>query len=211
MWYYDVYFDGVLKNCLYGGIELKHIPNILTIFRIVLIPFIVLSIVNNQFSLAIVLFTISSISDILDGVIARKFDFISDFGKLMDPVADKLTQVSIVCTLAIKGVIPIWIFIVLILKELIMMLGGLYLYKREDIVVYSKWYGKCTTVLIYLAVISSFLIEVFPVIGKEFSFLGYNITFDVVIYTVALMFAFFSLLSYIQEFGKNVLKKIKNK
>jgi cardiolipin synthase len=188
---------------------MKHIPNILTIFRIVLIPFIVLSIVKEEFLLAIILFTVSSISDILDGVIARRFDLVSNFGKLMDPVADKLTQISIVCTLGLKNIIPIWIFGALILKEFIMMLGGLYLYKRKDFVVYSKWYGKCTTVLIYIAVISSFLIEVMPTLGKKFLLFGYCVSFDVIIFVVALIFALFSLLSYIQEFGVNVLKKMK--
>ena len=67
---------------------MKHIPNILTIIRLIFIPFIVLAIINNDYLLAIILFTVSSITDILDGVIARKFDFISNFGKLMDPVAD---------------------------------------------------------------------------------------------------------------------------
>lgn len=192
---------------------MKHIPNILTVFRIFLIPFIIISIVKENFLLAIILFTISSISDILDGIIARKFNFISTFGKLMDPVADKLTQISIVCTLGLKKVIPIWIFGALILKELIMMIGGLYLYKRKDFVVYSKWYGKCTTVLIYIAVISSFLIEAVPSLGKKFCIFGYCATFDVIIFMVALVFALFSLLSYIQEFGVNVLnaKKVNNK
>ncbi len=190
---------------------MKYIPNILTVFRIILIPFIVLSIVNGNFLLSIILFTISSISDILDGVIARKFDYISNFGKLMDPAADKLTQISIVCTLGIKKIIPIWIFVILILKELIMMIGGLYLYKRKDFVVYSKWYGKCTTVLIYIAVVSSFLIEVIPTLGKNIMIFGYNMSFDVIIFIVALVFALFSLLSYIQEFGVNILKNRKNK
>ena len=188
---------------------LKHIPNILTIIRILFIPFIVFSIMQNEYQMAIILFTLSSITDILDGVIARKFDFISNFGKLMDPVADKLTQVSIVFTLAYKLVIPMWIFAGLIFKEFIMMLGAFLLYKKKDVVVSSKWYGKLTTVLIYMAVVSSFLIKVFPVLGRKFFFLGYNMTFDMIIYIVAMTLALFSLLSYIQFFGKDLLENKK--
>ncbi len=190
---------------------MKHIPNILTVLRIIFIPFIVYAIINNNFILAIMIFTISSITDILDGIIARKFDFISTFGKLMDPVADKLTQVAITTTLAIEEIISWWIVAFIVLKELIMMSGGLYLYKRKDIVVHSKWFGKVTTVFIYIAVICSFLIEVFPEIGFEITLGKGNVTFDVLLYIIALSFAFFSLLSYIQLFWADAIRKGKKR
>ena len=74
---------------------LKYIPNILTVLRFFLIPFILLFLVNDEFILAIIFLTISGITDILDGTIARKFNFITNFGKLIDPLADKITQLSI--------------------------------------------------------------------------------------------------------------------
>ncbi|MBQ9280220.1 MAG: CDP-alcohol phosphatidyltransferase family protein [Clostridia bacterium] len=186
---------------------LKQIPNILTILRFILIPFIIIAISEEQYILAVILFTVSSITDVLDGVIARKFNFITDFGKLMDPVADKLTQISIIGTLCLYDILPIWMVIVLVLKEFIMVVGAALLYKRKDVVVTSKWYGKLTTVLIYLAVVSSLVIKIFPSIGHKFSFLGYDMTFDIVIYLLAFIFALFSLLSYIQHFGKLLFRK----
>ena len=81
------------------------------------------------------------------------------------------------------------------------------MYKQKDVVVSSKWYGKVTTVLIYLAVVSSFLIKIIPSISNEFLFGKYYITFDLLIYLIALIFALFSFLSYIQYFGKDILKK----
>ncbi len=186
---------------------IKQIPNILTITRILFIPFIVLSIVKNEYVLAFILFTISAITDILDGIIARRFKLESNFGKFMDPVADKLTQVSILLTLSLKRVIPIWIFAFVICKEILMMIGGAFLYKKRDVVVYSKWYGKLTTVLIYLAVVSSFIIKVFPSLGAKFKFFGYDVTFDIVIYILALILALYSFLSYAQFFGKDIIKK----
>lgn len=186
--------------------KLKHIPNILTICRLMFIPFIVGAIISEDFILAIILFTLSSITDVLDGIIARKFNFISNFGKLMDPVADKLTQVAITFTLAANGVIPVWIVIALVTKEMVMIGGGLYLYKRKDVVVHSKWYGKLTTVLIYVAVVSSFLINIIPELQFTLSYFGHNVTFDIVIYAVAMTFAAFSLLSYIQYFWKDIFK-----
>ena len=65
----------------------KYIPNILSIFRFILIPFIVISIYTSNFILAFILFTISGITDILDGFIARKFDFVSDFRKIARPLS----------------------------------------------------------------------------------------------------------------------------
>ena len=81
---------------------MKHIPNILTVIRFIFIPSIVVSIIYDNYLLALILFTLSSLTDVLDGKIARKYNAISDFGKLMDPLADKLTQLSVLLTLSIK-------------------------------------------------------------------------------------------------------------
>lgn len=186
---------------------IKHIPNILTIIRFIFIPFIIVSIALNNYITAIILFTLSSITDVLDGFIARHFNAISDFGKLMDPLADKCTQLSILLTLALKGIIPVWIFVILILKELIMISGASFLYGK-NLVVSSKWYGKLTTVLIYLAIILSCL-------GKVYDLK----LIDVYVYYIAVFFAMFSLISYFNYFYKNgylpnkeeIKKSIKNK
>ena len=68
---------------------LKHVPNILTVARFFLIPFIIYFIVVDQYVMAFIFLTLSGITDILDGFIARKFNFITNFGKLIDPLADK--------------------------------------------------------------------------------------------------------------------------
>lgn len=173
---------------------IKHIPNILTIIRFIFIPSIVLALVNDNYLLALILFTLSSFTDVLDGKIARKYNAISDFGKLMDPLADKLTQLSVLLTLAIKNVIPWWIVLVLVLKETVMISGASFLYGKS-LVVSSKWYGKLTTVLIYIAVVSSCLI-------KTYDF----IRFDIYIYALAVVFAIFSLIKYfIYFYGRGYL------
>lgn len=99
---------------------LKHVPNILTLVRFILIAPIVIAIANEEFILAVAILTISGITDVLDGWIARKFNFITDFGKLMDPFADKATQIAILVTLAVKGIIPFWILAVVVIKEFAM-------------------------------------------------------------------------------------------
>ena len=86
----------------------KHIPNILTIIRFLLIPFILYFIFTEKFVEAFIFFTISGITDVADGFIARKFNFITDFGKLIDPLADKATQVCVLLALVLNNIIPLF-------------------------------------------------------------------------------------------------------
>ena len=109
----------------------------------------------------------------------------------MDPLADKLTQLSILLTLAIKNVIPWWIVVILVLKETVMIAGASFLYGKS-LVVSSKWYGKLTTVLIYIAVVSSCIIKIY----------GFY-RFDIYIYALAVLFAIFSLIMYFIYFYGN--------
>ncbi len=98
----------------------KHIPNILSLLRLILIAPIVIYIAEEKYIIALIFLILSGITDVLDGTIARKFNFITDVGKLLDPFADKATQVAILVTLAIKGVIPFWILSIVVIKEFAM-------------------------------------------------------------------------------------------
>ena len=170
---------------------LKHIPNILTILRFIFIPIILYFIFTGNYILGIVFFTISGITDVLDGFIARKFNLVSNFGKLMDPLADKLTQIATLTSLVITDIIPIWILIIVLAKEFIMIVGASFLYGK-DVVVYSKWYGKLATVLFYLAIVCSLLINQFH----------FNISFriDLYLYYFAILATIFSLVMYAIQF-----------
>lgn len=171
----------------------RQIPNILTIFRFILIPFIVINLVYDSYIAAFIIFTISGLTDILDGFIARKYNFITNFGKLIDPLADKCTQIITLGTLAIKNIIPMWIIIIVILKEFIMVAGASFLYGKE-LVVSSRWYGKLATVLFYIAIVCSLFIKQF-----DFSF-----DFSIYIYYLALISTIFSLIMYIKAFYMQV-------
>ena len=74
---------------------MKHVPNLLTLIRFILVPFIIVLVFQEKYLEAFIVLTTSGLTDVLDGYIARKFNFITDFGKLMDPLADKVTQISI--------------------------------------------------------------------------------------------------------------------
>ena len=164
----------------------KHVPNILTIIRFLFIPIILYYIFTGNYLLGFIFFTVSGITDILDGCIARKFNLISNFGKLMDPLADKLTQISVLAALVIVNIIPVWILIIVVLKELIMVIGASFLYGK-DVVVYSKWYGKLATVLFYLAIVVS-------LITRQFELTGLWVELDMILYCVAIFITLFALI-----------------
>ena len=188
----------------------RHIPNALTILRFILIPFIVYYIAKEKYVDAFIYLTISGITDVLDGIIARKFNFITNFGKLIDPLADKATQISILVTLSLKNIIPIWILVIVFLKEFVMVSGASFLYGKE-LVVSSRWYGKLSTVLFYIAIVSSFFIRYW----NSIAIVPENSVcilpeFDIYIYYLALISTIFSLVMYYITFYKQGYLKKEN-
>ena len=167
----------------------KHLPNILTIIRFLLIPLILYFIFTGNYLFAFVFFTVSGITDIADGCIARKFNLISNFGKLMDPLADKLTQISVLAALVIVKIIPVWILAIVLLKEFTRVVGASFLY-GQDVVVYSRWYGKLATVLFYLAIVVSLLLS-------KFNLTGIWSNLDMFLYYIALIATVFALIMYV--------------
>lgn len=188
----------------------KHIPNALTILRFILIPFIIVYIVKDKYLEAFIFLTLSGLTDILDGTIARKFNFITTFGKLIDPLADKATQISILVTLALKDIIPMWILMIVFIKEFVMVAGASFLYGKE-LVVSSRWFGKLATVLFYLAIVCSFGIKYWNSIaltpGNSIALLP---QFDIYIYYLALASTIFSLIMYYITFYKQGYLKKEN-
>lgn len=128
------------------------VPNILTLLRLACIPWMAREIYASQgySKLSAGLFLGIWFTDVLDGWIARHFNQVSDVGKLLDPLTDKIFQVTTAVMMCVVGRLPIWVPVFMISKELIMIVGGAFLFKRKY-VVSAKWYGKLTTVLIALA------------------------------------------------------------
>lgn len=143
--------------------DLLTIPNILTYFRFILVPvFIILYIKFDTFPQtlwAIACVAASAITDIADGKIARKTNQITDIGKIMDPVADKLMEFAMMFCIAIRYPRVIILFIAFALKEIISLCFSGYLFKHGKNIGGAMWCGKLCTVILY-AVLLSFL--VFP-------------------------------------------------
>ena len=126
------------------------VPNILSFFRLCLIPVIVWLYVGKQDYLwTLLILTLSGIKDIVDGIIARKFNMISDFGKAFDPVADKLTQMAMLFCLVSRFKYMIIPFILLVVKEVTTGITALISIKRTGTVKGAVWHGKLTTVSLY--------------------------------------------------------------
>lgn len=135
--------------------DIWNVPNVLTMIRLALIPVFVALFATGHDKLALLTFLIASFTDFLDGYLARKHHQITNFGKLMDPLADKVMVCTALLCQGIVGVFP-WIAIAIVMaKELMMIIGGTYMLRR-GIVVYSNLLGKSAQVSFIVALTLSF-------------------------------------------------------
>ncbi|MBQ9751124.1 MAG: CDP-alcohol phosphatidyltransferase family protein [Clostridia bacterium] len=126
------------------------IPNILSFFRLCLIPVIVWLYVGKQDYLwTLLILTLSGVTDIVDGIIARKFNMVSNFGKAFDPVADKLTQMAMLFCLVSRFKYMMIPFVLLVVKEVFTGITALVSIKKTNTVKGAVWHGKLTTVSLY--------------------------------------------------------------
>ena len=153
--------DHVVKSRLTKK-DILTIPNLLSVIRILLIPVIVILYAREQLIAAVVIILLSGLTDVVDGKIARKFNMVSDFGKFLDPVADKLTQAALAVCLFSRYPAMIGLFLLMAVKEGLQFFWGLKALKATDNLDSSNWYGKVCTVLLYMVMIVLFLFPGIP-------------------------------------------------
>lgn len=134
----------------------RHTPNILTLLRLLAVPVMAVWMVSGKWIDSLILFLAAEFTDILDGYIARRFNFISNFGKLADPLADKLIQITALFLLARGDRLPYYFFYILCGKELAMVIGSLFFLKK-DVVVSSNWVGKSAALVLFTGIVMAFL------------------------------------------------------
>lgn len=140
------------------------IPNALSLFRILLIPLFVRLYLTPGCSFASVLVVaLSGVTDVADGYIARHFNMISDIGKILDPVADKLTQAAILICLATRYRVIYWVVALLVVKELMQGSLGLAAVRASGEMQMALWYGKMSTSVFYVSMIVLLLFPNIPV------------------------------------------------
>ena len=191
---------GLFKGCL-------TIPNLLSVIRILLIPVFAYLFYNDEKIWAVVILALSGLSDTFDGQIARKFNQISDLGKVLDPVADKLTQIAIAVMLLIdfkSAQNPIinalgWVFLVFLIKEAVMIVGGLVMLLLNIRPGAAEFWGKAATVVFYVGMV--IIIAVGPEVGALNDIIGFelpNVITGIIVVLCAVM-TMAAFLSYMPE------------
>jgi len=168
----------------------KYIPNILTVLRLIVIPVMAYFMINRKWVAGLVIFVLAEITDVVDGYIARRFDATSNFGKLADPLADKLLQLTALLLLSVGGRLPIVFFWILCIKEFAMIIGSLF-FLRKDVVVYSNWMGKAAAAILFSGIVLAFL----------------NISVSVYLLWVGIAVSFAAGICYLVRFLKQVREK----
>ena len=139
------------------------IPNLLSYLRLALIPLIVwLYCFEKQYNAAAWIMAVSAATDVIDGWIARHFNLVTDWGKVIDPIADKLTQIAICFCLAWRFVPVRYLLVLLIMKEFFLGIVSLVFIKKTDTVEGSVWYGKATTVVFFFVALVLILVPTLP-------------------------------------------------
>lgn len=170
-----------------------NLPNILTLFRFVLIPIFGYLMMKEGYVAAGVVFAIAGITDFLDGFIARKFKLVTDFGKIADPLADKLLQLTALTLLTYKGIIPTSFLMIVAAKEAFMGVGSILVYKKRNLVVQANWYGKLATIAFFIAILITIVLKMF--------FTDLETVIDVLV-GAAIVITIFAMIMYIIEYAQ---------
>lgn len=175
---------------------MKHIPNILTSIRIVAAGVFAYFFAQDNHNACVATFALSMLTDVLDGAIARKYNCISDLGKILDPLADKLTLLIISICFFSSGLIPKYMLIAIIVKESLMLIGAIIML-RNKAVAYSDAFGKASTTLFSTSIVLA-LLKSYP----AFAFLG---DIYVIVFGLSILCSFVALAHYANtQFRQNV-------
>ena len=142
-----------------------NVPNMLSLFRLILVP--VFAVVFFQptphaRTVAVSIYLVAFLTDVADGWIARHFNQITRLGRILDPFADKLMTFTVIVCITTQGIVPLWAVVVFFLKELVMALGGMYMYRKLGDVISSNWIGKSSTFVFFLVCVALVLFPDIP-------------------------------------------------
>lgn len=139
-----------------------NLPNYITLLRIILVPFFINLMIYGYYREALAVFIAACFTDALDGMIARLTKKKTDLGAFLDPTADKLLIVSAFITLVLMEMLPVWLVIIVVSRDIILVLGGIVLYfSGHHFVAQPSLLGKATTLLQLVVVILSLLLKAF--------------------------------------------------
>ncbi len=139
--------------------KIATLPNMMSFLRLLMIPLIVILYQKGRQIDAAMMVAISGATDVADGFVARKYDQVTDLGKVLDPLADKLTLAALLGCLSLRYRQMAWLLVLLVVKETVMIIAGIVVLRRTETINSAKWYGKIATFSLYAVV---FLLIVFP-------------------------------------------------
>ena len=171
---------------------LRFIPNLISLIRISLVVPTVLNLLSGKYILALILFAIASVSDAVDGFLARFFKWQTDLGKILDPVADKLLMIGSISALWLNQIVPLSVFIIFVLRDLLILLGAAFEMSITEKTPSPNLIGKITTTSQIIYILGLIIIEVF------------NADINVQIFhTLVAFISLFSLISYFRWWLNN--------
>jgi len=140
-----------------------NLPNTLSVIRIAIVPvFVVLYFSNTEYArvYAVLLYVLATFTDFLDGYLARKYNLITNLGKVLDPLGDKLLTFAVLICITVDGIIQPWVVVLFFLKEALMGLGGIYIHKKiKTEIPPSNMLGKTATVLFFVICVLLMIFE----------------------------------------------------
>lgn len=181
----------------------KQIPNLLSLSRIVLSPLVIYFYFSNDrlsSILALVLLIILEITDALDGYTARRFNVVSNVGKILDPFADTLLHLTLFTIFLAEGTMPLWMYLISLYRDMLSMFIRIYSSLNKGVVVAARFSGKLKTFSRALAVIVIFLAKIF----KYTININYNsvVYYSLLVVTIITIYSFFDYISIFTKKGK---------
>ena len=165
---------------------LRFIPNLISLIRISLVIPTVLNLLAGKYIFALILFAIASVSDAIDGFLARFFKWQTDLGKILDPVADKLLMIGSITALWLNQIVPLSVFVIFVLRDLLILLGAAFEMSITEKTPSPNLIGKITTASQIIYILGLIIFEIFNV--------------DINVQFFHILIAFISLLSLISYF-----------
>lgn len=147
-----------------------NLPNLLTIFRILLVPIFIIFVIQNDFRMALVIFIMAGITDGLDGFLARVLNQRTAIGAYLDPIADKMLLMSAYIGLTIKGMVPGWLSVIVVSRDIIILAGIAVISLMGKTVVIKPTVSSkmCTVFQISTIIITLFVFKKYPVLWNGF-------------------------------------------
>lgn len=180
----------------------KHIPNLLSVIRLCMVPLFIyvffLQYPNNVWY-AVLIFFLAGATDVVDGWLARRNNWVSNVGKILDPTADKLMQCAALFCLYSKAIIPLWLLIAYVSKEMLILVGAVFVFRKKSIVVKSSFWGKFAVCVFYASIAA--------LVGLQNAADEVRMMWSGAICVAMLCFAIVALVQYFREYIKSKQEK----